>query len=135
MDDPADDAFLAGFRLDPALLALPDATPAREPTKAKRNARAEPFVHVTDRELLAGAEALDSAQELLVWLHILRERRWRRSVGQPETFALSNGSLRAWAGINKMTKLRTLRKLAAAGLIRVEKEGRASLRVTVCGRG
>jgi hypothetical protein len=101
-------------------------------SKAKRSQRhTQPFLHVSIHELLAGAQAVDSAQELLVWTFILRERRVRKAVGQPMTFALTNASLVTW-GIGKHTKARAIRKLAAAGLITVERNGFKSPRVTVC---
>ena len=80
---------------------------------------------------MAGLKVLGGAQELAVWLFILRERRVRQAIGQPLTFALTNATLVPW-GIGKRTKARTVRKLAAAGLITVERDGFKSPRVMVC---
>ncbi len=134
MDDFGDELIkVFGFdpRAEPSLPTVIPA-PARAPAPKEKRREAEAFVHVTDRELLAGLRVLDSAQELAVWLYILRERRWRQRKGQTEAFPLTNVALRAWAGIGQMTKSRTLRKLSAAGLIRIERGGRQSPRVTVC---
>ena len=60
-------------------------------------------MHITERELLAGLKVLGGAQELAVWLFILRERRVRQAIGQPLTFALTNATLVPW-GIGKHTK-------------------------------
>ena len=106
--------------------------PAPKPQRLTARREAEPFVHVMDRELLVGMKAVDSAQELAVWLYILRERRWRQRKGQTETFVLTTVALRIWAGIGRTTKFRALQKLAMAGLLRIEKDGRSSPRVTVC---
>ena len=104
MDDLGDE-LIKVFGFDPRVQSPLRAAEARSAgtgaaPKEKRR-EAEAFVHVTDRELLAGLKVLDSAQELAVWLYILRERRWRQRKGQPETFPLTNVALRAWAGIGQ----------------------------------
>ena len=101
--------------------------------KAKRyklGARTEPFIHVALVAFLAGARALEGAQELVVWAYILREGHIRQTSGQSETFALTNVSLPNW--ITRSTKARALRKLAAAGLIVVERDGQSSPKVRIC---
>ena len=64
-----------------ALHAAAEARKAEEKVAAPRRKperESQPFMHFTDREFLVGLKAVDSAQELAVWLYILRERRWRR---------------------------------------------------------
>lgn len=142
MDDLGEELIKA-FGFDPrvpaeevaALHAAAEARKAEEKAKAPRRKperESQPFMHFMDCEFLAGLKAVDSAQELAVWLHILRERRWRQRIGQPEVFALTNGTLRTWAGISKTTKNRALQKLAAAGLITIEARGQRSPQVSVC---
>jgi hypothetical protein len=125
--DESAKVLLGSLRLKPEPPTTTDSS-----NKGKRTRReAEPFVHVTERELLAGLRVLHGAQELAVWLFILRERRVREAIGQPMSFALTNASLVPW-GIGKHTKARAIRKLAAAGLIMVERDGFKSPQVTVC---
>ena len=110
MDDFGDE-LIKVFGFDPrAEPAAPDRDPgAGTGTRAKgEEARGRAFVHVTDRELLAGLRVLDSAQELAVWLYILRERRWRQRNGQPEAFPLTNVALLAWAGIGQNDQISQL---------------------------
>jgi len=129
MDEDISDAeLLESLRYRPELEA--EAPAKRSKREAKRET--EPFVHVTERELLAGLRALDGAHELAVWLYILRERRLRQALSLPESFALTNRALAAW-GVNKDSKRRAVRKLAAARLIRVERDGSHSPRVSICG--
>ena len=146
MDDGDDILRLCGFdpeklrgltlrdAAEQAPLKPADTAPAQELAKPKPSPRKEiePFVHVTDRALLPGLKAVDSAQELAVWLYILREQRRRQRTDQHDAFALTNRALAAW-GINKDTKRRAIRKLEAARLITVERDGHHSPRVKICG--
>jgi DNA-binding transcriptional ArsR family regulator len=83
-------------------------------------------VMVSIRDLTAGAEVLKSADELLVWLHVLRE--WRMKGSKP--VALTNAGLSVW-GVDRRTKYRALKKLESAGLIRVERRGKSSALVSL----
>ena len=127
--DPFDpESLLAQARDTRRLWPTAGEANARPGTAARAKAKwqereAEPFIHVTDRALLAGVRAVDGAQELAVWLFILREHRVRQGRGQSGAFALTTATLRAWAGIGRSTKSRALQKLAAADLVRIERDG------------
>src|SRR5215204_3533051 len=98
MDEDISDAeLLESLRYRPELEA--EAPAKRSKREAKRET--EPFVHVTERELLAGLRALDGAHELAVWLLRLGRRhvRGRRcrsralSQGRPRCAAFLSRSL------------------------------------------
>jgi hypothetical protein len=131
-EDMSDAELLESLRYRPELESekIEDGPARRQKREAKREV--EPFLLCPIRELQAGAQAVSSAGELLVWLYIVRERRVRLALGQPEAFALTNVGLSEW-GIHRTTKARAVVKLAAAGLIKVERSGRRSPKVTVCG--
>jgi DNA-binding transcriptional ArsR family regulator len=137
MSDRAGADLLKEVRLDPqaaaASQAAMEAAIAEGPKRPKRSANTrgtEPFAHLTIREFLAGAEVLSGALELAVWVYILRERRIRATAGQTEPFSLTNGGLASW-GISRAVKGRALRKLARAGLVRVERDGNRCPRISV----
>lgn len=102
----------------------------KRPRRKSETRETEPFAHFTIREFLAGLSVLDGALELAAWVYILREWRLRIGAGQDGPLRLTNGGLAAW-GISRAVKGRAVRKLAAAGLIRVERVGKCSLRLSV----
>jgi hypothetical protein len=129
-DNEADLVELLGLKPEQLVPMAPRGQP-----KAKRHKlgdRTEPFIHVALAAFLAGARALDGAQELVVWAYILREGHIRQASGQSETFTLTTVSLPGW--ITRSTKARALRKLAAAGLIALERDGQSSPKVRICAR-
>jgi hypothetical protein len=102
----------------------------KRPRRKSETRETEPFAHFTIREFLAGLSVLDGALELATWVYILREWRLRLGAGQDGPLRLTNGGLAAW-GVSRAVKGRALRKLAAAGLIRVERVGKCGLRLSV----
>jgi hypothetical protein len=68
-----------------------------------------------------------SKNQLAVALYL-----WRRRVicGNHRTFDVPNGELKSW-GISRKTKYQTLDRLAAAGLIRINRKGKEALTATI----
>jgi len=68
-----------------------------------------------------------SKAELAVAIYLCRRRI---TSGKRKTFNVPNGELKSW-GISRKVKYRTLDRLAAAGLIRLDRRGREALTVTI----
>src|SRR5215203_3348503 len=137
MSDRAGTDLLKEVRLDPqaaaASHAAMEAALAEGPKRSKRSANTrgtERFAHFTIQEFLGGAGILNNTLELAVWVYILRERRIRATAGQAEPFSLTNSGLASW-GISRAVKGRALRKLARAGLVRIERDGNRCPRISV----
>jgi len=121
-----DEALIALVRLDREKTESVNVTSS----KLKPALESEPFVHISVRDLLTGASVLHGAQELLVWIFVLRESHMRRSKGFLGSMAVTNASLAPW-GVSRFAKRRAIDKLSEAGLLQVEKHGGRNPRVTV----
>jgi hypothetical protein len=98
--------------------------PADKPKASRKNIR-DQFVQVP----LWWAEQATHATgtpKAFVWVWLLH-LAWK---AQSATFPLPNGQLRA-RGVHRDTKYHALRELEAAGLIKVTREGRKTLVVTL----
>jgi hypothetical protein len=73
--------------------------------------------------------AVDSKGQLVVAVYV-----WRRHVlCRKNTFGVPNGQLDSW-GVTRQVKYRALAQLAEAGLIKIERNGREALTVTILAR-
>jgi hypothetical protein len=123
----SDEALIALVRLD-----RDKASSVNEniPSNSKRLRDAEAFVHISVRDLLAGASVLNGVQELLVWIYILRELHMRRSKGVLGSMPVTNVGLARW-GVTRFTKRRAIDKLSKGGLLQIEKHDGRNARVSV----
>jgi hypothetical protein len=123
--NPVEQSMIAARTAMGAKMAGP-----KRPERKSETRETEPFAHFTIRAFLAVLSVLDGALEMAAWVYILREWRLRIGAGQDGPLRLTNGGLAAW-GISRAVKGRAVRKLAAAGLIRVVRDGKCSLRLSV----
>jgi hypothetical protein len=77
--------------------------------------------------LLRVLPVVESKTQLTVALYL-----WRRRIvcGNHKTFGVPNGELKSW-GVSRKVKYRTLDRLAAAGMIRVNRKGKEAHTVTI----
>jgi hypothetical protein len=98
--------------------------PLYEEPKPKRHR--EPFVQMTHNSLLAGSHALRGTKQFLVWVYI-HYKVWAE---KSDTVRVSNAALRPW-GVKRRAKYKALRLLEEANLIKINREGRNHLTVTL----
>jgi hypothetical protein len=77
--------------------------------------------------LLRVLAVVKSGQQLVVGIYL-----WRRRIqkGNRETFEVPNSELKSW-GISRKVKYQALDWLAEAGLIKINRRGRAAVTVTI----
>jgi hypothetical protein len=104
-------------RLDELMAAAPE----------QRRAPDEHFIGCPVWWLQRVLPVVESKNQLVVALYL-----WRRRIvcGNHETFDVPNGELKRW-GISRKVKYQALDRLAASGVIRINRKGKAALTVTI----
>jgi hypothetical protein len=115
------DAFdLNGLRLAPEIAACIGKKPSGE-QGPRQPRRAEPFLQISHKAIVAGSDVLRGTKQFLVWLYLFH-RVW---ADKSRTVVLANQTLSTW-GVGRREKYKALRQLEEAGLISVEWRQRSS---------
>ena len=100
---------------------------AEKTARSKRRRRSKTFIGCPLWWLQSVLPLAQSAEQLAVALYIYRLRVVRRS----KTVSISNRGLKEDLGVGRFGKYKLIARLEAAGLLRVERQNKHALKVTL----